>query len=56
MTKKKKCDFRMPPVEKVDGVPYKERYVMYCACGCTVFGNTEEECKATWLKHVEGKL
>ena len=56
MTKKKKCDFRVPPIEKVDGVPYKERYVLYCACGCTVFGNTEEECKTTWLKHVEGKL
>lgn len=53
---KKKCDFRMPAVEKIDGTPYKDRYVLYCACGTTIFGNTRAECESTWRKHADGKL
>ena len=56
MTKKMKCSFRMPGTTRLDGVPYMERWVIHCDCGTTVFGNTEDECKASWLKHAEGKL
>lgn len=54
--KKKKCSFRLPVAEKVDGVPYRERWVIYCDCGTTIFGNTKIECEDTWRRHVEGRL
>lgn len=56
MKGKRKCSFRLPKAEKMDGVPYMERWAIYCDCGMTIFGNTEDECKASWYKHVEGKL
>lgn len=54
--KKPKCSFRLPVAEKVDGVPYLDRWVIYCDCGCTIFGNTEAEAQSTWYRHIEGKL
>ena len=56
MKNKKKCSFRLPKAEKMDSVPYMERWAIYCDCGTTIFGNTEDECKNTWYKHMEGKL
>lgn len=47
-----RCSFRMPKAVKLDDVPYKERWIIGCACGTSVFGNSEEEAKATWLRHV----
>ena len=52
----KKCSFRLPEAEKVDGVPYLERWAIHCDCGCTIFGNTVTEAQNTWYAHVEGKL
>ena len=54
--KKKKCSFRLPVAETVDGVPYLDRWVIYCDCGCTIFGNSIAEAQSTWYAHVEGKL
>lgn len=53
---KKKCNFRCPDAERLRGVPYMERWMIYCDCGCTILGNSEEDCKATWRRHVEGRL
>ena len=54
--KQKKCSLRCPAAEKIDGVPYMERWVIYCNCGCTVFGNSALEAQGTWFEHVEGRL
>ena len=56
MSKKKRCDFRMPTAVRFDGIPYGERWAIYCACGTTIFGNSKEEAEGTWKKHVEGRL
>lgn len=56
MTKKKKCDFRMPVAEQLDQIPYGERWAIYCSCGTTIWGDTKEQCENTWKAHVEGKL
>ena len=55
MTKKKKCDFRMPTAKLIDSA-YTERWAIYCSCGTTIFGNSKEETEETWKKHAEGKL
>ena len=55
MTKKKKCDFRMPDAELIDSA-YTERWAIYCSCGTTIFGNSKEQCENTWRRHIGGAL
>lgn len=54
--KKPKCSFRRPDAEKIEGVPYMERWVIYCDCGCTIFGNTLGDTERAWYEHIEGRL
>ena len=58
MTKDKtlyrKCSAEMPEPEQVTGVPYMERWVIYCACGTTIFGNSKEEAESSWKDHKAG--
>ena len=56
MGKKKKCSFYVPKAEKLDMIPYGERWAIYCDCGTTIFGNSKSECEVTWHKHISGDL
>lgn len=54
VTKEKpKCSFRIPDAEQLFEKPY-ERWVIYCDCGCTIFGNTIDEVQTSWYRHIEG--
>lgn len=35
---------------------YGQRWIIYCSCGTTVFGNSEEEARRTYQLHREGRL
>ena len=56
MAKKRKCDFRIPPVMRLDGIPYGERWAIYCSCGTTIFSNTKEGAETSWKRHADGEL
>ena len=47
------CDFRCPKAEKVSA-PYP-LYAVRCSCGTTVLAHTEEDAKASWVRHVQKK-
>ena len=51
---RRKCSFRMPAAEQIDA-PYLERWVIYCNCGVTVFGNSKEDAERTWREHVNSE-
>ena len=52
MSKKQRCDFRLPQAEKVD-TPYLERWMVHCNCGVTLLGNTRQEVEDAWMRHVQ---
>ena len=35
---------------------YGQRWIIYCSCGTTIFGNTEDEVRATYQLHKEGRI
>lgn len=52
----RKCSRVIPEAMRLEGVPYLDRYVIYCDCGLTIFGNTKDLCEQTWRKHKAGNL
>lgn len=53
MTKKRRCSFRMPTAEELEGAPGKELWRVECDCGITIFGSSRKAAEETWLRHVK---
>ena len=46
--KKSNCNPSEP--EKAEST-YLERWIIYCSCGTTIFGNSEEDVRRTYERH-----